>query len=134
MVHYVGGPADGLTGLMDEKSHPFIMSMSTDTDGYYGMDYQVAGDRIGEGDLELTSDDVIARWHQRSCAHDFMTGDTVIVKATGARAMVFAPTTRINADGASDEGWRIAIDSNLTFVAADEIRIAVPEELDKGHS
>jgi hypothetical protein len=126
MVHFVGGPADGYVQLIDEKDHPFAMSMSTDTDGYYAMDYQVAGQRIGTGDLELTSDDVIARWHQRSSAHDFMTGDTVIIKATGARAMAFAPTTRVNADGTTNEGWMIAIDSNLTFVAADEIHIATP--------
>lgn len=134
MVHYVGGPADGYVELMDEKHHPFVMSMSTDTDGYYGMDYQVAGQRIAASDLVLTSDDVIARWHQRPSSHDFMTGDTVIVKATGARAMVFASTTRVNADGTTDEGWTIAIDSNLTFVTADEIRIAVPEELNKDNS
>jgi hypothetical protein len=134
MVHYVGGPADGYVGLMEENHHPFIMSMKTDTDGYYGMDYQVAGQRIGASDLELTNDDVIARWHQRSSSHDFMTGDTVVVKATGARATVFATTTHVNADGTTDEGWTIAIDSNLTFVAADEIRIAVPEELNKGDS
>jgi hypothetical protein len=63
-------------------------SMSTDTDGYYAMDYQVAGQSID--DMELTEDDVIAQWHQRSSANDFMTGDTVIVKATGASATVFA--------------------------------------------
>jgi len=134
MVHYVGGPADGYVELMEENHHPFLTSMSTDTDGYYGMDYQVAGQRIGGSDLELTKDDVIARWHQRSSSHDFMTGDTVIVKATGARATVFATTTHVNAGGTTDEGWTIAIDSNLTFVAADEIRIAVPEELNKDDS
>jgi hypothetical protein len=125
-----GGPADGHVQLMEENHHPFMMSMSTDTDGYYGMEYEVAGQRIGA--LELTSDDVIARWHQRSSSRDFMTGDTVIIKATGARATVFAPTTHVNANGTADEGWTIAIDSNLTFVAADEIRIAVPEELNNG--
>lgn len=132
MVHYVGGPADGQVGLMEENHHPFVMSLNTDTDGYYAMEYQVAGQRIGAGDLELTNDDVVARWHQRSSSHDFMTGDIVIVKATSARATVFAPTTYINNDGTTDEGWTIAVDSNLTFVAADEIRIAAPEELNKG--
>ena len=132
MVHYVGGPADGYVQLMEEDHHPFVMSLSTDTDGYYGMEYQVAGQRIGESDLELTNDDVVARWHQRSSSHDFMTGDTVIVKATGARAKVFAPTTYVNDDGTTDEGWTIVVDSNLTFVAADEIRIAAPEELEEG--
>ena len=134
MVHFVGGPADGYVQLMDEKDHPFAVSMNTDTDGYYAMEYQVAGQRIGAGDLKLTNDDVIARWHQRSSAHDFMTGDTVIVKATGARAMAFASTTYVNADGTTGEGWMIAVDSNLTFVAADEIRIATAEELNEDDS
>jgi hypothetical protein len=130
MVHFVGGPADGYVQLMDEKEHPFSVSMTTDTDGYYAMEYQVAGQSIG--DLELTGEDVIARWHQRSSAHDFMMGDTVIVKATGARAMAFGPTTRVHSDGTTDEGWTIAMGSNLTFVAADEIRTALPQELDRG--
>ncbi len=131
MVHFVGGPADGYVQLMEDEHHPFVVSMSTDTDGYYVMEYHVAGRRIG--DLELTNDDVIARWHQRSNAHDFMTGDTVIVKATGASAMAFAETTHVN-DGTADEGWTIVIDSKLTFVAADEIRMATPQELDEGAS
>lgn len=130
MVHFVGGPADGYLQLMDESDHPFVVSMSTDTDGYYGMEYDVAGQRIGTGELELTGDDVIARWHQRNSAQDFMTGDTVIVKATGASAMAFAPTTQVKADGSTDEGWMIVIDSKLLFVAPDEIRIAFPEDLD----
>ncbi len=132
MVHYVGGPADGRVQLMEENHHPYVMSLSTDTDGYYGMEYQVTGQRIGTSDLELTNDDIIARWHQRSSSHDFMTGDTVIVKATGTLATVFGPTTYVNDDGTTDEGWTIAVDSNLTFVAADEIRIAAPEELNNG--
>src|SRR5690349_20477624 len=109
MVHYVGGPADGLVHLMDGSRHPFAMDMSTDTDGYYTMEYQVAGQHIG--DLELSGEDVIAQWHQRSSAEDFMTGDTVIVKATGVRAMVLAPTTYINDDGSRDEGWTVVVDS-----------------------
>lgn len=132
MVHFLDGPADGYVQLMDEKEHPFAMSLDTDTDGYYAMDYQVAGQQIG--DLDLTTDDIIARWHQRSSVHDFMTGDTVIVKATGARATAFAPFTRVNADGTTEEGWTIAIDSNLTLVRADEIRIALSGELNKGES
>jgi len=132
MVHFLGGPADGYVQLMDEKDHPFAASMNTDTDGYYAMEYQVAGQRVG--DLILTDDDVIGRWHQRSSAYDFMTGDAVIVKATGARAMAFAPTTYVNADGTTDEGWTIAIGSNLTFVAPDEIRVALPEELNPSDS
>jgi hypothetical protein len=127
MVHFMGGAADGYLELVDEKDHPFVVSMSTDTDGYYGLDYQVSGQRIAN--LELTSDDVIARWHQRSSAHDFMAGDMVIVMATGARARVFASSGRVNGDGTTDEGWMIAIDSNLKFVAAAEIRIVTPEEL-----
>ena len=63
-----------------------------------------------------------------------MMGDTVIVKATGGQAMAFGPTTRVNADGTTDEGWTIAIGPNLDFVAADEIRIARPEELNKSDS
>ena len=59
--------------LADEKHHHFVVSMSTNIDGYYGMHYQVHGQRIGPSDLELTREDVIARWHQRSSAHDFMT-------------------------------------------------------------
>jgi hypothetical protein len=106
--------------------------MSTDTDGYYGMEYQVAGQRIGE--LNLTKDDVIARWHQRSSAHDFMTGDTVIIKATGAHATVLAPTTYINDDRTTNEGWTVVIGSNVTFVAGEEIRITRPEELNKDDS
>jgi hypothetical protein len=35
MVHYVGGPADGLVQLMKEDHHPFVMSLNSDTDGYY---------------------------------------------------------------------------------------------------
>jgi hypothetical protein len=132
MVHFVEGPADGHLELMAEDDRPVSVSMSTDTDGYYGLDYQVAGQRIG--DLKLTSDDVIARWHQRSSAQDFMTGDMVIVKANGAHARVFASTARVNADGTTDEGWMIAIDSNLIFVAAAEIRIATPEELSRDES
>jgi hypothetical protein len=132
MVHYVGGPADGNVQIMEDNRHPFVMSLSTDTDGYYVMEYQVTGQRIGIGDLELTDDDIIARWHQRSSADDFMTGDSVIVNATGARATVMAPTTYVNGDGTTDEGWTIVVDSNLTFVAAHEIRIAVPGELSNG--
>lgn len=127
MVHFVGGPADGYLELMDEKDRPFAVSMNTDTDGYYVLDYQVAGQRIG--DLQLTSDDVIARWHQRSSASDFTTGDLVIIRTTGRRARVFASAARINPDGTTDEGWMIDIDSNLMFVATAEIRIATPEEL-----
>ena len=84
MMHYVGGPLDGHVKLMQEDRHPFMVSLNTDTDGYYVMEYQVGGRRIGAGNLELTSDDIIARWHQRSSAQDFMTGDAVIVKDSGA--------------------------------------------------
>jgi hypothetical protein len=101
--------------------------MSTDTDGYYGLDYKVAGQQVGE--LILTDEDVIARWHQRSGAEDFMTGDVVIIKATGTHATAFAPTIRVNADGTTEEGWTVAVDSNLTFVMAEEMRIALPDEL-----
>ncbi|SCG39674.1 hypothetical protein GA0070609_0756 [Micromonospora echinaurantiaca] len=129
MVHYVGGPADGLVQLVQEGQHPFVVSLNTDTDGYYVMEYQVAGRRIGSGDLELTSDDIIARWHQRSSAQDFMTGDTIIVKDTGARGTTFAPTTYVNDDGTTEEGWMVSIDSKLMFVAPDQIRVATPQEL-----
>jgi hypothetical protein len=132
MAHFLGGPADGYVQLLAENEHPFSISMSTDTDGFYGVEYDVAGQQV-DG-LDLTGDDVIARWHQRSSAGDFMTGDTVVVKATGLHAMAFAPTTRVNDDGGTDEGWTIAIGSNLTFVKAEEIRIARPEELDRSDS
>ena len=61
------------------------------------MEYDVAGQQV-DG-LDLTDDDVIARWHQRSSAEDFMTGDKVVVKATGVRAMAFAPTSGIQLAG-----------------------------------
>jgi hypothetical protein len=48
--------------------------------------------------------------------------------------MAFAPTIYVKADGITDEGWTIAIGSNLTFVAPDEIRIALPEELNPSDS
>jgi hypothetical protein len=130
MMHYAGGPADGHNVLLsDEDQHPFVVSLNTDTDGYYVVEYQVAGRRIGEGDLELTSDDIIARWHQRSSAQDFLTGDAVIVKQSGARGTAFAPTTVVNDDGTTEERWMVSVDSNLIFVAPDQIRIATPEEL-----
>jgi hypothetical protein len=129
MVHYVGGPIDGQIELMQEDHHPFVVSLNTDTDGYYVMEYQVAGRRIGAGDLELTSDDIIARWHQRSSAQDFMTGDAVIVEESGARGTAFTPVTVVNDDGTSEEGWMVSVDSKLIFVAPDQIRIATPEEL-----
>jgi hypothetical protein len=130
MVHYVGGPADGRLGLMESSAHPFGMFLSTDTDGYYVMEYQVAGQRLG--DLELTSDDVIARWHQRSSDQDFVTGDVVIVKDTGARGTAFAPTTFVKDDGTTDERWMVSIDSRLVFVTPDQIRVATAQELDEG--
>jgi hypothetical protein len=129
MVHYVGGPADGLVQLIHEDHHPFVVSLNTDTDGYYVMEYQVAGRRIGAGDLELTRDDISARWHQRSSSQDFVTGDAVTVKDSGARGTAFAPTTYVNDDGTTEEGWMVSVDSNLIFVAPDQIRIATPEEL-----
>ncbi len=46
MVHFVGGPADGYLQLMDDKDYPFSVTMSTDTDGYYAMEYDVSGERI----------------------------------------------------------------------------------------
>ena len=132
MVHYVGGPADGYVQLMDEGQQPFMVSMSTDTDGYYAMDYEVAGQRVGK--LELTNDDVIARWHQRSSGHDFDNRRHGHRQATGVHATVFATAVRANADGTTDEGWMIAIASDLTLVAADEIRIASAEELNRDDS
>jgi hypothetical protein len=129
MVHYVGGPLDGRVQLVNSGRHPFVVSVNTDTDGYYGMEYQVAGQRIGVADLELTSDDVIARWHQRSSADDFMTGDIVIVKETGVRAMAVAPMSVVYDDGATDEGWSVSIEAQMVFVKPDEIRIATAQEL-----
>jgi hypothetical protein len=130
MLHYVGGPLDGQPPeLVQADRHPFVMSLNTDTDGYYVMEYQVGGQRIGEGDLELTSDDIIARWHQRSSAQDFMTGDAVIVQDSGAGGTAVAPTTVVNDDGTTEEGWMVSVDSNLRFVAPDQIRIATAKEL-----
>jgi len=129
MVHYAGGPLDGLPQLINEDRHPFLVSPNTDTDGYYVMEYQVAGRRIGEGDLELTSDDIIARWHQRSSAQDFMTGDAVIVKDSGARGTAVASTTVVYDDGTTEERWFVRVDSKLISVAPDQIRIATPDEL-----
>jgi hypothetical protein len=91
------------------------------------MEYQVAGQRIG--DLELTDEDVVAQWHQRSSPDDFMTGDTVIVKATGAYAMVLADAAQVHDDGTVIDGLMIIIDTNQAFVRADEIRIATAAEL-----
>jgi hypothetical protein len=134
MVHYIGGPADGHVQLMEDNWHPFMVTLGADTDGYYVMEYEVAGQRIGAGELELTNDDVIARWHQRSSQEDFMTGDIVIVKDTGARGMVFAPTTYVNDDETIDEGWLVRVGSNLMFVAPEQIRIATALELNDDES
>jgi hypothetical protein len=130
MMHFLEGPADGRVELIHGSRLPAAIVMRTDTDGHYAVEYPVTGQQV-DG-LNLTDDDAIARWHQRSSAHDFTTGDTVIVKATGARATVFAPTTFYNADGTTEEGWSISIGSNpaLTFVKAEEIQVALPEELE----
>ena len=37
--------------------------------------------------------------------------------------------TVVNDDGTTEEGWMVNVDSNLIFVAPDQIRIATPEEL-----
>jgi hypothetical protein len=129
MVHYAAGPLDGQVELMQEDRHPFLVSWSADTDGYYAMEYQVAGQRIGASDRELTSDDIIARWHQRSSAQDFMTGDAVIVKDSGARGTAVGPMTVVNEDGTTEERWMVSVDSNLISVAPDQIRIATAGEL-----
>ena len=129
MVHYVGGPLDGQIELMREGQHPFRVSGSADTDGYYRMEYQVTGQRIGASDRELTSDDIIARWHQRSSAQDFMGGDAVILKDGGARGTAVEPTTVLNDDGTTEERWTVSVDSNLISVAPDQIRIATAKEL-----
>jgi hypothetical protein len=63
-----------------------------------------------------------------------MTGDIVIVKDTGARGMVFAPTTYVNDDGTIDEGWLVRVGSNLMFVAPEQIRIATALELNDDES
>jgi hypothetical protein len=135
MLHYLGGPADGRVEFIHGTRLPSAMVMRTDTDGLYVVEYPVTGQRVD--DLDLTEDDAIVRWHQRSSAHDFATGDTVIVKATGERATVFDSTTFYKADGTTEEGWSIYIGSNanaLTFVKAEEIRVALPKELDDGGS
>jgi hypothetical protein len=128
-VQFVGGPLDGRIGIMREDKHPFKLSLNTDTDGYYAMEYQVPGRTRSSVGAELTSEDVIARWHQRSSAQDFMTDDVVIVKDSGARGTAVAPTTVVNEDGTTEEPWLVSVDSNLISVAPDQIRIATPEEL-----
>lgn len=129
MLHYVGGPLDGHVTLMDTSRHPFMISLRDDTDGYYVMQYQVAGRRIGEGDLTLTNDDVIAQWHQRSGPEDFQTGDIVIIVKTNERAKVFMPTTFVHDDGTTDDLWMVNVDGTERYVRPDEIRIARPGEL-----
>jgi hypothetical protein len=39
IVHYVGGPLDGLAGLMEGNRHLFMISLDADIDGYYVMEY-----------------------------------------------------------------------------------------------
>lgn len=131
MLHYIGGPMDGLVQLTTAESHPFVITVNIDTDGYYAVQYQVAGQQIG--DLVLTQDDFVARWHQRNSADDFMTGDTVIVKATGARAMAFMPSTTVYEGGTSVSGWMIkTAEGSLIFALPDEIRVATAAELAEG--
>jgi hypothetical protein len=128
MLHYLGGPTDGRLELMQGRL-PTSIIMRNDTDGYYAVEYPVTGQQANG--LDLTEDDAIARWHQRSDADDFTLGDTVIVEATGERATVFAPTARYNDDGTTEEGWTININGSkaMTFVKAEEIRVALPGEL-----
>ena len=47
--------------------------------------------------------------------------------APGGRA--FAPTTYVNDDGTTEDGWMVSTDSKLMFVAPDQIRVATTEEL-----
>ena len=131
MMHYLGGPADGRLELMQGQL-PTGIVMRTDTDGQYAVEYPVTGQQAN--DLDLTDEDAIARWHQRSSAYDFASGDTVIVIATDDRAIVFAPTTHYNGDGTTEKGWTINIvgSASMNFVKADEIRVARPDELADG--
>jgi hypothetical protein len=81
------------------------------------------------GDLTLTTDDVIARWHQRSSSEDFMTGDMVIIKATAERATVLAHTLRTSmGTGQQKKAGRSRPGPSLTFVTPDRIRMATADE------
>ncbi len=124
-IHYLGGPLDGHLQLTDSSRHPFAIDVNTDTDGYYALQYQAAGQRIG--DLTLTGEDIIARWHQRTSPTDFQVGDIVIVIATGERGTALAPLTQHSESGA-DAGWIVAVGDRSRFVHADEIRVATPSE------
>lgn len=126
-VHFQGGPLDGLTNLWEDDRHPFAISSDADTDGFYVVHHQVAGQRIG--DLTLTADDVVARWHQRNSPTDFQVGDTVVVKATGEMALAFAPMSTHFEGGEVVQGWLIVVGDKRRHVTPDEIRVATPEEL-----
>lgn len=117
---------------LTDRGRPFVISLQSDTDGYYAIEYQVAGRRIGAGHLVLTSDDIVAQWHHRSGPEDFHSGDEVIVKESGARAMALAPISIVHNDGRVDEMWLIVTDDEQRHVRPDQIRVALPEELDQG--
>ena len=123
----MGGPLDGSEALIAGERHPFAVSINTDTDGFYVIEHQVAGQRLGA--LERTQDDVIARWHQRSSPTDFTNGDAVIVKATGQQGMLLAQQISVHEDGTSDEGWLTEIGPDRKWFPADELRIATADEL-----
>ncbi len=127
MRHYTGGPLDGHIEVVDDPPHPFLVEFSGTTDGYYVLEYQVAGRRLG--DLTLTADDMIARWRQRTSPTDFMTGDQVVVIATEQRGSVVAPWTRVFEDGPPEEGWMVSDGTRVVFVVAEQIRLLTAEEL-----
>jgi hypothetical protein len=126
MVHYLGGPADGLTELLSESDHPFVVELTGDTDGFYIMRYTVAGRQLGG--LLLTTDDVLAEWHQRTSPTDFMSGDHVVVVASGEHGLLIGPHTTVYEGGGTDEGWLVQVAGRVVRYSADEIRIATPEE------
>jgi hypothetical protein len=126
-VHFIGGPLDGALHLQETTSHPFGIFTSTDNNGFYALEYQVAGQRIG--DLTLTGDDIIARWRQRSSPEDFIVGDTVVVKDTGARATVVGPLTVCYEDGTTTDLWIIDCEGQRISVTPDQIRLPTADEL-----
>jgi len=129
MVHYIGGPVDGLTQVVPESRHPTVLEVSGHTDGFYTMRYNVAGQRLGP--LVLTADDAVAEWHQRRSPTDFTSGDRVIVIANDQHGVLVGPHTTVYEGGETDEGWLVRINNRLVTLKPEEIRIATPAEIDR---
>lgn len=114
--------------LIESEYHPFAISVNSDTDGFYVVRYQVFG-RARIGEFMLTSDDIIARWHQRTSRSDYLTGDIVVLVDSGNIATLISPVTIHNDDGSTIEGWFIVEDGQRRFVTKDQIRIATADEV-----